>query len=378
MAGHDHDLRGRAVDHIAERQSELPGLADQVGHVQCPATVAAPESRCRQLVEPGSSCGALEAGPHSLGGLAEPGPLRGCGLEPAVAGSRHDLFSHIEAVAELPAEYRDRPAPLIGLHRVAARQLRPVAVGVLARADHQRTHAAAVRDHVVVPQRPGQPEPGVGLLEQEVAVVEGDRHVRAVHTGVGCAYQGAMAHRDDVEQPLVVVEERQDPPRLGHSRHDNVRSLREAQSLAQCGAGKPGKFGGPGAGGIDQHGRRDGVAAACQPVGHVGAPAAAGALGAVKAQPRHGYRSVLDGVEQELQHEAGVVVDEEIVRVLDCSPDAVGVDGGLGGRQRTRRQSPGPARGEPPQRPVGVRAESGVRRRVRRRGAECGEEPDLL
>ena len=71
-------------------------------------------------------------------------------------------------------------------------------------------------------------EPSVDLLEQERAVVVVDRGERGVDPGVGRADHRTTAHRDHVEQPLRVVEERQHPvvPRRRESGHDQVDALR--------------------------------------------------------------------------------------------------------------------------------------------------------
>ena len=240
MAGHDHDLRGRALDEVAEGLAQFGRLLHQVGDLEGPAAVPAPQPRRRGLVDAGPDGAAMEAVLHAGRRFAVPGAVRDPGCQSTLAGRGHHLLSHVETVAQLAPEDGDGRPLLVCLHGVAAGQLGPVAVGVLALVDHQGSDAAAVRDHVVLEEWPGQPEPGVGLFEQEVAIVVGYRRLRFLDPGVGRADEGPVAHRDDVEQPLIVVEERQHPPRFGHLGNDDVRSLRVAEGLAEGGAGERG------------------------------------------------------------------------------------------------------------------------------------------
>ena len=281
MAGHDHDLRGRALDEVAEGLAQFGRLLYQVGDLQGPAAVPAPQPRRRGLVDARPDGAAMEAVPHAGGRFPVPRTVRDLGRQPALAGRGHHLLSHVEAVAQLAPENGDGRPLLVCLHGVAARQLGPVAVGVLALVDHQGPDSAAVGDHVVVEERPGQPEPGVGLFEEEVAVVVGYRRRRFLDPGVGRADEGPVTHRDDVEQPLIVVEERQHAPRLGHLGHDDVSPLRVAEGLAERGAGESGEFGGSRAGRVDQHRGLHGVPVAGQLVDRIGPPAVTGPLGAV-------------------------------------------------------------------------------------------------
>ena len=89
-------------------------------------------------------------------------------------------------------------------------------------------------------------------------------------------------------------------------------------------------------------------------------------------------RAGLDGRADEREHEAGVVVDQVRVVVLDRATDVVGLDDRLGRFDLVGRVDLRSFGTELPDPPIRRRAETGEPRRVRRRRPERGEEPDLF
>ena len=293
-----------------------------------------------------------------------------------------DLLADVEAVGELAAEDGDDGAAVVALDLVLAAQRGPVGVLLVAALplDDEWANPGALRDDVVGGERRGQVEAGVDLAEQEVAVLVGDVGERGVDAGVGGADDRPVAHRDDVEEPLGVVEEGEHAvvTRRGEPRHDEVDALGVDDAVRR---GEP-------EGGVEPVDERpDGVddhaGAGRQLLARVGVaqpahPAVALPLGGDQLDVvRHG-RTGLDGRAHEGEDEPGVVVDEVGVLVLHPTAGRARVDDRLGllhllGVEHLRGLG-----AEQADAPVGGRPERGEPRVVRRGVVEGREEGDLL
>ena len=266
----------------------------------------------------------------------------------------------------------------MNLHGVLPGQLCPVpSLRSPARFHHEGPDPAPLPYDVVGAERPGQVHPGVDLLEQERLVLLGDRHRRVIDRRVGRTYDGPLPHRQYVEESLVVVEEGQDPARVGDLGYDKMYSLGEHQTMLGRRAGKPADVGHVRAAGVDDHGSGDLQVTAASEVPQADTPAVRGMCGGHHLHPV-GYDSTMaGGLQSQFRDESGVVVDEEVVGVLDAAPHQRGIYGGFESFDRL----PGPVSwrlgGEPSQTPVGHGAQRGEPRREWRPVVHGGQETGL-
>ena len=293
-----------------------------------------------------------------------------------------DLLAHVQAVGELAAEDGDHATLAVGLDGVLAAQRGPFhGVGVAGGGlHHQRPHPAPLGDDVGRGERAQQVEACVDLPEQELAVLVGDLGERLVDPGVGGADDRTPAHRDDVEQALRVVEERQHALVLagGEPRHHEVNALRVHDLVVGAGAPRLVQLVDERPRRVDDDPRHGGVGGAGVGVAQLGTPPVALPRGADQFDVVGGRRTGLERRSDEREHESRIVVDEVRVAVLDAATHRVGVDGRLVALDGLLAQNARRARAELADGPVTECAQPREPWRVRRGLVEAGEEADLL
>ena len=271
---------------------------------------------------------------------------------------------------------------VIGLDGVLAAEAGPIDVALVAprTVHHEGADATAFADDVVERERLVEIEASVDLLEQERAVGVVDLTERRIDTCVGGADDAAPAHRDDVEQPLGVVEEREHALVIvgGEAGDDEMDALRVHDAVIGAHAPLLVQPVDEGSGGVD-----DDLGAALEflariDVAQMSVPPVAVTSGRHQLDVVGSGGTGFDGRPDEREHEPGVVVDEVGVAVLDGSAHARGVDGrlfdlGLLGAEQARVTCP-----EHADAPIPDGAERGEPRRIWRGLVETGEEADLL
>ncbi len=323
-----------------------------------------------------------ELGAGGRGGFAEPVVQILLQRDPERLDLLGDLLAHVEAVGQLPAEDRDDARRPVDLDGVLAAQLRPVDVGLIARSHlhHERAHPAPLGDDIAAGQRLIEIQPGVDLLEQELDVVVGDLGERRIDAGVGRADHRPAAHRDHVEQPLRVVEERQHlvVMRRRQTRHHEVDALRVHDPVLARQTPLAVELVDEGPGRVDDRGGRGGELVAGVDVAQAGHPAVALACRRHQLHVVRRGGAGLDRRPHEREHEARVVVDQDAVVVLDAAAHVRGVDHRLLVFDLRPIEQAGPPRAELADQPVAEGAEAGEPRLVRRCLVEGGVEGDLL
>ena len=179
--------------------------------------------------------------------------------------------------------------------------------------------------HVVGAERPGQVDAGVDLLEQERLVLLGDRHRRVLDRRVGRPDDGPLPHRQDVEQALVVIEEGQDPARVGDAGNHQVDALGEDQAVPCGRARQAAHVRHVRSAGIHDHGRCDLQVTVAHDVPQADAPAIGGMCCGEHLHPVGYDGTVTGGLQRHLGDEPGVVVDQQVVGVLDATPHQRGI-----------------------------------------------------
>ncbi len=217
----------------------------------------------------------------------------------------------------------------------------------------------------------------VDLVEQERPVLVGDAGVGIVDTGVGGADHRPSTHRDDVEQPAGVVEERQHPPVRGELVDDQMDALGVHDAVLGAQAERLVDAVEVRSGGVDQHLGVAAELASGLAVAQLRMPATAVSFGAGQFDVVRGDGTEVHRGADEAEHEPGVVVLEDGVGVLDAAAHVAGVDDRFEpfdalGAERSGRV--GLERADPP---VRERTDGRQPRRERRRPPHGREEPDL-
>ena len=216
--------------------------------------------------------------------------------------------------------------------------------------------------------------------EQELAVLVGDVRERGVDAGVGGADDRAVAHRDDVEEPLGVVEEGEHPVVAGRGEpgDDEVDALGVDDAVLGLQVPRGVQLVDERAHGVDHHPGRGRDLLAGVGVAQPADPAVADPFGRDQLDVVRDGGAGLDGRAHEREDEAGVVVDEVAVLVLHGAAGGARVDDRLDllevlGVEHARRLG-----AEQADAPVGRRPERREPRPVGRGAVERREEGDLL
>ena len=246
--------------------------------------------------------------------------------------------------------------------------------------DHERADAGALGDDVVGGERLGQVEAGVDLAEQELAVLVGDVGERGVDAGVGGADDRPVAHRDDVEQPLGVVEEGEHPVVAGRRepRDDEVDALGEDDPVPGLQAPGGVELVDERADRVDHDPGRGRDLLAGVGVAQPADPAVADPLGRDQLDVVGDGGAGLDRRAHEGEDEARVVVDEVAVLVLHGPARGARVDDRLDLLEVLGVEHAWRLGAEQPDAPVRRRAERREPRPVGRGAVERREEGDLL
>ncbi len=263
------------------------------------------------------------------------------------------------------------------LDHVLAGEGEPVGVRALA-AHRQRAHPAALGDDVGLGERAIELEALVDVGEDEAPVLRGDLGVGALDPGVGGADAGARAHGDDEEEAPVVGEEGEHPPVGREAIDDEVDALGEGVVGARRLPGERVVRVDEGPAGVDQdpgpHGEgaaRDHVARVDDP--HPTLPPGARGLDVV------GRRApVVQRAPDEVPHEAGVVVVEVGVGVLEAAVAAGELEDGLLAPHGGEREAARPPGEEAADEPVEPGAEDELPQAVAEAALVGGVEADLL
>ena len=289
-----------------------------------------------------------------------------------------DLIADVDAVGELAAENGEPPARHVGLDGVLARELGPVARAVAGAGDDQRPDSAALGDDVAIAQRARQPKALVDVVEHEAPIVGRDHDFGAFHARVGRADAGLRLHGNDEEEAAVVGEEGQHPAVRGQSVDDDVDAFRE-HMVVRRGDAVPGvHLVGVWPAGVDQHRGGDGQVTAADHVARPRHPAVAAAAGPQRLDVVRGDAPAVERGADESPDEAGVVVVQIGVGILEPTGKAAGVDHGLVPFDVRGREKAGGAGKEPSDRPVEESAEPELEAAVPEAARDGGEEADLL